>query len=72
MWEWRRELHLKRMMGWGEGQQDGQKTHGREAKNLLVGHVQQKIIMAEKIRPERRNRDRSQLEHPVKTTGSKT
>ena len=39
--------------------------------NLLIGHVQQKILIAKKIHPEDLNRNRKQLEHPVKTTGTK-
>ena len=35
--------------------------HGRRraTKNLLVGHVQEKVVKAAKIRPKNRNRDRS-------------
>ena len=44
----------------------------RAAKNLLVGHVQEKIVMAEKVHPEDRNRDRSQPKKPLKTVGTKT
>ena len=44
----------------------------RAAKKLLVGHVQKKIVMAEKVRPEDRNGDWSQLKKPLKTAGTKT
>ena len=44
----------------------------RAAKNLLVGHIQKKIVMAEKVRNEDRNKDWSQLKKPLRTAGTKT
>ena len=49
------------------------KAQGRiAAENLLVGQVQEKIVMVEKVRPEDRNGDRSQLKKLLKTVGTKT
>ena len=41
------------------------------AKNLLVGQIQEKVVMAEKVHPEDWNRDRSQLKEPLKPAGAK-
>ena len=40
----------------------------RAAKNLLVCHVQKKIMMAEKVCPEDRNIDWSQVKKPLRKT----
>ena len=37
---------------------DGRRTCSRAAENLLVGHVHEKVMMMEKIRPEDWNIDR--------------
>ena len=44
----------------------------RAAKNLLVGLVQKKIVMAEKICPEDWDGDMNKLKKPLKTAGTKT
>ena len=54
------------------GKHDGSGTWRGAAKNLLVGHVQQEVMMTEKIRPEDWNGGRSQLKWPFETTGTKT
>ena len=52
----------------------GCKAQGRRrtAKDLLIGHVQKEIVMAEKICPEDRKGNWSQLKKPLKTAGTKS
>ena len=56
----------------GGGEQNGRKTWRGVSEDLLTGHVQQKIVMAEKISPKDWNRYLTQLKHPVEVTGTKT
>ena len=41
------------------------------AKKFLVGYIQEKTVVAEKIHPTDRQRDWSQLKRPVKPVGAK-
>ena len=56
------------------GGEEGYTIPGEPREELLktfwLANVQQRIMMAEKIRPEDWDRYWSQLEHPVETTGT--
>ena len=54
------------------GEADRRGTRRGRAKHALVGYIQEKMVMAEKICSKDGKRHRSQLKRPVKPMGTKT